>query len=194
MEKYAIGLDYGTLSGRAVLVRVSDGALVSSASMDYPHAVMDEYLPCGKRLPVDWALQHPQDYLDVLYTVIPKAVDESGVDPKDIIALGVDFTCSTALPALSDGTPLCFLDKFSKEPQAYVKLWNSYTALEESELITQAAKAVKSQILPSILTAFLRIRHHTSPNKTHCHNALHPLSYPFWQKKVTNLIDFSYAV
>ena len=66
MEKYTIGVDYGTLSGRALLVEVSTGRELASAVYAYPHAVMDTQLPCGKKLEHDWALQHPQDYLDVL--------------------------------------------------------------------------------------------------------------------------------
>ncbi|MDD6682610.1 MAG: ribulokinase [Clostridiales bacterium] len=147
MEKYAIGLDYGTLSGRAVLVRVSNGEQIASASMDYPHGVMDQFLPCGKRLPVDWALQHPQDYLDVLYTVIPQVVDESGVNPKDIIALGVDFTSSTAFPAFKDGTPLCFLPEYQENPHAYVKLWKHHGPQKYANRITQAALEQNQQWL-----------------------------------------------
>ena len=66
MSKYAIGLDYGTLSGRAVMVDVKDGRQVASAVYEYPHAVMDRKLPDGTILPPDWALQHPKDYLEVL--------------------------------------------------------------------------------------------------------------------------------
>lgn len=140
MEKYAIGLDFGTLSGRAVLVRVSDGAQLSMASMDYPHAVMDNQLPCGKRLPVDFALQHPGDYLRVLEFIVPRAVAESGVDPRDIIGLGVDFTGSTTLPVLPDGTPLCFLPEYEENPYAYVLLWKHHAAQKYAEKMTRAAR------------------------------------------------------
>lgn len=71
-NKYVIGLDYGTLSGRAVLVKCSDGTVVSSSVKPYKHGVMDRFLPGSTTaLPSDFALEHPQDYLDVLEYTIP---------------------------------------------------------------------------------------------------------------------------
>ncbi len=128
MAKYTIGVDYGTLSGRALLVNINTGEELSSAVFDYPHAVMDECLPCGKKLGVDWALQHPQDYLDVLYNTIPAIMKESKIDPDDVVGIGVDFTACTVLPAKKDGTPLCFTDKYKDEPHAYIKLWKHHAA------------------------------------------------------------------
>ena len=72
MPKYSIGVDFGTLSGRAVLVNVAPGEELADSVFDYPHGVMDETLPDGTRLGVDWALQHPQDYLDVFSHTIPE--------------------------------------------------------------------------------------------------------------------------
>ncbi|MBR3438636.1 MAG: ribulokinase, partial [Clostridia bacterium] len=128
MAKYAIGLDYGTLSGRALLVDVSDGKEIATSVFEYPHAVMDECLPCGKKLGMDWALQHPQDYIDVLKNTIPAVIEESGVNPDDIIGVGIDFTTCTVLPVLADSTPLCFLPEYSENPHAYVKLWKHHAA------------------------------------------------------------------
>ncbi len=107
MAQYSIGLDYGTLSGRAVLVEIGTGREIQSSVYDYPHGVMDETLPGGKRLGVDFALQHPQDYLDVLRETIPDVLKKSQVDPGDVIGIGVDFTACTVLPVKADGTPLC---------------------------------------------------------------------------------------
>ena len=128
MAKYSIGLDYGTLSGRALLVNVETGEELATAVYDYPHAVMDTALPSGRRLKADWALQHPQDYLDVLRVTIPQVLAEAGVSVEDVIGVGVDFTACTILPVLSDGTPLCFLDAYKDEPHAYVKLWKHHAA------------------------------------------------------------------
>ena len=99
MSKYSIGIDYGSLSGRAVLVNVETGEELASAIYEYPHAVMDETLPDGTPLGHDWALQHPQDYLDVLTHTIPEVI--RGIDPGDIIGIGTDFTACTVLPAVS---------------------------------------------------------------------------------------------
>src|SRR5688572_30015099 len=74
-EQYVIGVDFGTLSGRAVVVRVSDGEELASATLDYPHAVMDTTLAAtGAALPPEWALQVASDYVDVLKSAIPEAV------------------------------------------------------------------------------------------------------------------------
>jgi L-ribulokinase len=64
-----VGVDFGTLSGRALVVRVADGAELGSAVHPYAHAVVDDRLPTtGARLPPDWAPQMPSDYVDVLWT------------------------------------------------------------------------------------------------------------------------------
>ncbi|MCL2508459.1 MAG: ribulokinase [Oscillospiraceae bacterium] len=128
MPKYAIGIDYGTLSGRALLADVATGEELAAAVLDYPHGVMDESLPNGKRLKPDWALQHPADYVAVLKETVPAVLRQSGVDPADVIGIGIDFTACTILPALSDGTPLCLLPEYTDEPHAYVKLWKHHAA------------------------------------------------------------------
>ena len=128
MEKYTLGIDFGTLSARALLVRCSDGFEAATCAMDYPHAVMDEHLPDGTPLGANWALEHPQDYLDTLTTVIPQTIAEAGISPDDVIGIGVDFTTCTMLPVKRDSTPLCLLPEFSSTPHAYVKLWKHHAA------------------------------------------------------------------
>lgn len=98
MAKYAIGVDFGTLSGRALLVDVKTGDELATSVLDYPHSVMDEKLPSGKKLGADWALQDPRDYLDVLTTTIPDVIEKSGVSVDDIIGIGLDFTACTVMP------------------------------------------------------------------------------------------------
>ncbi|MGQ4497067.1 ribulokinase, partial [Dermabacteraceae bacterium P13101] len=99
-----VGIDYGTLSGRAVVVRVADGTVLASASYDYPHAVMDTHLSAGdgQKLPPDWALQNPADYLAVLRHAVPTALENArrvhGIEPDDVIAVGTDFTACTMIP------------------------------------------------------------------------------------------------
>ena len=101
MAKYTIGVDFGTLSARALVVEVGTGRELADATMNYPHGVMDEYLPTGERLKPDWALQHPQDYLDCLNYVIPEAMKQAGVSPEDVIGVGIDFTACTVVAAVS---------------------------------------------------------------------------------------------
>lgn len=128
MAKYTIGVDFGTLSGRAVLVNAKTGEELCSAVYEYPHAVMDRSLPCGKKLGHDWALQDPNDYVEVLYHTIPQVLAQSGVAADDVIGIGTDFTACTLVACKSDGTPLCNVPGFAEEPHAYVKLWKHHAA------------------------------------------------------------------
>jgi len=141
MSKYTIGVDYGTLSGRAVLVEVGSGNEIASAVFDYPHAVMDTALPSGKKLGLDWALQHPQDYIDVLTHTIPEVLKNSGIDARDVIGIGTDFTACTVLPVKDDGTPLCFLPAFADVAHAYVKLWKHHAAQDKANRLNEIAAA-----------------------------------------------------
>ena len=81
MKKYAMGIDFGTLSGRSVLVDVETGEEVAYAVSEYAHGSMSEALPDGTALPPDWALQHPQDYIDVLTQAVPEVMAKAGVSP-----------------------------------------------------------------------------------------------------------------
>ena len=140
MAKYAIGIDFGTLSGRAAVVSLADGTELAHSVLDYPHAVMDERLPSGRVLPPDWALQHPADYLDVLKTTIPDAVKKAGVEIADIIGLAIDFTACTMLPVKADGTPLCMVPGLEDEPHAYIKLWKHHAAQDEANRLNAIAE------------------------------------------------------
>ena len=142
---YTLGLDFGTLSVRALIVDTRDGRAVAEAVSEYAHGVMDSALPDGTSLPPRFALQHPQDYLDSMKTAIGEALAAAhtaeGITPDQIAALGVDFTACTMLPVNEDGTPLCFDPAFCGEPHAYVKLWKHHGATEEAAEITALAAA-----------------------------------------------------
>ncbi|HEX7975642.1 MAG TPA: ribulokinase, partial [Anaerolineales bacterium] len=141
--KYAIGLDFGTESGRAVLVEVATGREVGGAVYSYQNGVIDETLPIpGKsiRLDPDWALQDPDDYLRTLQHAVPAVLKETGVDPADVIGLGIDFTACTMLPVKADGTPLCSLPEFREQPHAWVKLWKHHAAQPEADKINDTAR------------------------------------------------------
>lgn len=134
-RKYVIGVDYGTLSGRAVLVEAATGEIIAQAVKEYPHGVMDRALPCGVKLGVDWALQHPKDYTDVLEETVPAALRQAGIPAEDVAGISIDFTASTILPVKGDGTPLCLLPEFEDRPHAYVKLWKHHGAKRETDEI-----------------------------------------------------------
>ena len=82
--KYALGIDFGTESGRVMLVRLSDGEEVAWGVVPYPNGVIDRQLPCGRPLKQDWALQDPRDYLTVLNVGVPKVLRASGVSPEKV--------------------------------------------------------------------------------------------------------------
>ena len=136
-----IGIDYGTLSGRAVVVRAADGEELGSAVHEYAHAVIEDTLPSsGEKLPPQWALQDPEDYLDVLRETVPAALKAAGVAPDDVVGVATDFTASTPLPALRDGTPLCRVSGFEDRPHAYVKLWKHHAAQGQADRINALAE------------------------------------------------------
>lgn len=140
-ERYTVGVDFGTLSGRAVVVRVRDGEELASAVHTYTHGVIDRQLPgSGTRLPPDWALQHPEDWRDVLRRAVPAAVAASGVRPDAVIGIATDFTACTVLPTLADGTPLA-QTPLADRPHAWPKLWKHHAAQPQADRINALAHA-----------------------------------------------------
>ncbi|WP_339157474.1 ribulokinase [Paenibacillus sp. FSL W8-0186] len=148
-NKYTIGVDYGTQSGRAVLVDLADGREVADHVTPYPHHVIDEQLPgSGIKLEHDWALQHPDDYLEVLRKSVPAVIRESGIDPADVIGIGIDFTACTMLPIDEQGQPLCFDAKYIDNPHSWVKLWKHHAAQPEADKINEIAAERGEAFLP----------------------------------------------
>ena len=86
--KYTIGIDYGSLSARAVLMDIGDGSVAASCVCPYPHAVLSAALPDGTPLPPDWALQVPADYREALKVLLPQILAESGIDGEPIRRTG----------------------------------------------------------------------------------------------------------
>lgn len=140
-KRYSIGIDFGTLSARAILVDVETGDEIATSVKEYKHGVMDEYLPDNiTKLEPDWALQHPHDYIEALSVVIPAVIKESTISTDSIIGLGIDFTGCTMLPVDKSGTPLCFKDEYKDNPHSYVKLWKHHAAQDEANKLNRIAK------------------------------------------------------
>ena len=136
-----VGVDFGTLSGRAVVVRVSDGAELADATHAYPHGTVERTLPAtGEPLPPAWALQIPADWIEVLREAVPKAVAAAGVDVHDVVGIATDFTACTVLPTLADGTPLCERPDLAGRPHAYPKLWKHHAAQPQADRINRIAE------------------------------------------------------
>ena len=143
MAKYAIGVDFGTESGRAVLVDISNGKEIATAVYSYLNGAIDEKLPGTQiRLEPDWALQDPQDYIHTLQNTIPAVLQESGIEPADVIGIGIDCTACTMLPVKADGTPLSALLEYRDNPHAWVKLWKHHAAQPEADKINETARGM----------------------------------------------------
>ncbi len=143
MANYVVGVDFGTESGRAVVIDVADGQELGSSIYPYSNGVIDETLPAPDddvRLAPEWALQDPDDYLRTFQQAVPAAIAEAGIDPGDVIGVGTDFTACTVLPTKADGTPLASLPEFRRDPHAWVKLWKHHAAQPEADLINQTAR------------------------------------------------------
>ena len=141
MPRYTVGFDFGTESVRVLVVDVKGGHIAGQASHAYEHGVIDDTLPTAAgKLPADYALQHPQDWLDSAAVACKSSLAQSGARPEEILGVGVDFTSCTMLPAKSDGTPLCLLDAFKPIPLAWPKLWKHRGAKDATDRINQVAR------------------------------------------------------
>ncbi|MDF2655136.1 MAG: araB [Bacillota bacterium] len=147
--KYTLGIDFGTLSARALLVDIVSGQEIATTLFEYPHGVMDTFLPDGKtKLMPDFALQHPQDYIDAIKFTINEIIDKTGIRNDDIIGICSDFTECTMLPVDKNGIPLCFQDQYRNNPHSYVKLWKHHAAQDEANKLNQTAAARGEAFLP----------------------------------------------
>jgi len=136
----ALGLDFGTASVRALVVETRSGKERGSAVVEYPHGVIDAALPdSGVRLPADWALQHPGDWIAAIEKAVPGALAAAGVPRESIVGIGVDFTSCTVLPVDASGRPLCLSPKWSSRPHAWVKLWKHHAAQPQADRINALA-------------------------------------------------------
>ncbi|MFD0713884.1 ribulokinase [Paenibacillus sp. GCM10027626] len=139
-KRYTIGIDYGTESGRALLVDLETGEEAATHVTPYPHGVIDKRLPgSGIKLGADWALQHPGDYVEVLRRSVPAVLQAAGVSAEQVIGIGVDFTACTMMPLDETGTPLCLLPEWQDDPHSWVKLWKHHAAQEEANRLNEIA-------------------------------------------------------
>lgn len=125
MGKKVIGIDYGTLSARAVLLDIEDGSLCGSSTYVYPHGVMEDGYPDN------YALAHPQDYKDALVSII-KACN---ANPDELIGIGVDATTYTMVSCDNHGNSMSEHEEFADEPMALIKMWKHHAALDQAKKI-----------------------------------------------------------
>ena len=114
---YLLGVDFGTLSCRAVLLDET-GDLVATAARDYPHGCID-----GENSAV---YQEPRDYLDCISSAVRQVVKGR---EADVLSLCIDFTACTMLPVDA-----------ALQPLDRARLWKSHSATDQARRVTEACR------------------------------------------------------
>lgn len=139
MGRYSIGVDFGSLSARAVLMDMESGDIVSSAVYPYPHGIWEDALPGGTALGPDSALQDADDYWNALHVLIPEVLAQGQVEGSEVAGIGLDVTSCTILPTTKEGVPLSHLAEFRSRPHAYVKMWKHHGGVPYVDRIRETA-------------------------------------------------------
>ena len=152
MDRYAIGLDFGTNSCRSLIVDVANGREISSHVFPYPSGSEGVIID---RADPNLARQNPADYLKGIEVTIVKALEkakenDSGFRSENVIGIGVDTTGSSPMPVDVKGSPLCFDQAFRNNPAAYVWLWKDHTSYQEAADITALARNIRPEYLGKI--------------------------------------------
>ena len=152
MNKYTIGLDYGTNSCRALIVDIDDGTELASSVFLYPSGengiILDSSDP-------NLARQNPKDYLDGITATILGAIQKAkknnpSFNSFNIVGIGVDTTGSSPIPVDKQGNPLSFSEKFKNNPNAMCWLWRDHTSFKEAQQITHLAEKIRPEYLAKI--------------------------------------------
>ena len=150
MEEYTIGLDYGSLSARGVLVSTKDGSVLAECESVYKNGCITDKLPDGTILPEEWVLQNPYDYYDALFSIVPTLIKESGVPSFKIKGIGIATTASTVIPVDKSLRPLSDNPDYSHRPHAWTKMWKHHAAAKEAKTINEKA----SEECPELLECY----------------------------------------
>lgn len=144
---YALGIDFGTNSVRALVLNLSNGEEISSSVSNYKSGVngilLDESNPLIAR-------QYPGDYLESMRIAVKKAVDEAilnNVSADKILGIGIDTTGSTPIPVDHNLQPLAFKDEYKDNLNAQAWLWKDHSSIEESEKITDLASKIRPEYI-----------------------------------------------
>ncbi len=140
MARYALGIDFGSLSARALIVDVDSGRICATSVSLYEHAIISDKLPDGTKIPQTFALQLPADYLNSLIACVKQLITDTGINAAEIGGIGICTTASTVLPIKQNGTPLCELDNYKSNPHAYMKMWKHRGAVSVAERMNEVAK------------------------------------------------------
>ena len=138
--KYSIGIDFGTGSGRVLIVDIQTGTIKGMSVVQYRSGTIENSLH-NKALPSNFALQDSKDYIEVIEKGIPEAIKDTGIHHSDIIGLGIDFTSSTFVITDANLIPLSWKAHYKENPHAYAKLWKHHGAIEEANAMSEVAKS-----------------------------------------------------
>lgn len=140
MKKYVIGIDYGSDSGRAVIIDTADGKELASSVMYYPRWKEGKFCnPSANKY-----RQHPNDYTEVMEFIIKDSISKAGEGvAENIVAITFDTTGSTPVLVDENGTPLALTPGFEENPNAMFVLWKDHTAVKEADEINALAKSWK---------------------------------------------------
>lgn len=139
-QKYVIGIDFGTLSARAVVLDAENGTIVGDKETPYAHGVISGCLPDKTPLPPSSALADAKDYEDALCTVMAGALQNARVTPDTVRGICVDATSCTLVPVDAAGRVLSLNPAFSARPEAWIKLWKHHTARQQAEAFRRLAE------------------------------------------------------
>ena len=139
-KEYTIGIDFGAKTVTAILVDVSNGKIKSTSNYNYSNGIIIGKLPDTEiELEEGWALQNPKDYINALKRTVPKLIQDSQIDPDQIIGIGTAFVGSTLIPTTADGTPLALIEEYAKDPHAWPKHIHHKAADEKAQRLSQLA-------------------------------------------------------
>jgi L-ribulokinase len=147
-KRFALGVDYGTNSVRALIVDAADGSEVSSAVSNYESG--DQGILMDKK-DANLARQNPADYIKGFYASVgaamKKAKNTRGFDAKNVVGIGIDTTGSTPLPVDKRGVPLALHPEFKRDLSAQAWLWKDHTSWQEAAMITEMARKTHAPYL-----------------------------------------------
>ena len=145
---FTLGVDFGTNSVRALVVRCSDGAEFGSRVVDYPSGAQGVLLDPKDGL---LARQHPGDYLYGLEESIRGALAEAGrkpdFDPSKVVGIGLDSTGSSPIPVDAQNRPLALSDRWKANLDAQCWLWKDHTSWREAAQITDLCAKLRPQYI-----------------------------------------------
>ena len=146
---FALGLDFGTNSARALVVDLRSGRAVGEAVAAYPSGRDGVLLD---RADPNVARQNPADYAVALAAAgraaLRQAARERAFRPDRVVGIGIDTTASTPLPVDAHGTPLALKPQFRRNLAAQAWLWKDHTAHAEAQEITELVRRELPEYLP----------------------------------------------